>query len=85
MDQDALYKWHLARDFAFAKIHAVQQISGWFSALAEEIACRPLGSVRLPRAEESAMSFVAWHILRRLPKPLLLVGIVFVLVSAAKA
>jgi hypothetical protein len=31
------------------------------------------------------MSFVAWQILRRLPKPLLLVGIIFVLVAAAKA
>jgi hypothetical protein len=31
------------------------------------------------------MSFVAWQILRRLPKPLQLVGIIFVLVAAAKA
>jgi len=31
------------------------------------------------------MSFVVWQILRRLPKPLLLVGIIFVLVAAAKA
>ena len=31
------------------------------------------------------MSFVAWQILRRLPKPLLLVGAIFVLASAARA
>jgi hypothetical protein len=31
------------------------------------------------------MSFVAWKILRRLPKPLLLVLLIFVLVAAAKA
>jgi hypothetical protein len=31
------------------------------------------------------MSFVAWHVLRRLPKPLLLVLLVFVLVAAARA
>jgi hypothetical protein len=31
------------------------------------------------------MSFVAWKILRRLPKPLLLVLLIFVLVAAARA
>jgi hypothetical protein len=31
------------------------------------------------------MSFVAWQIMRRLPKPLLLVGLIFVLAAAARA
>jgi hypothetical protein len=31
------------------------------------------------------MSFVAWKILRRLPKPLLLVLLIFVLAAAARA
>jgi hypothetical protein len=31
------------------------------------------------------MSFVAWKILRRLPKPMLLVLFVFVLAAAARA
>ena len=31
------------------------------------------------------MSFVVWKILRRLPKPLLLVLMVFILVAAARA
>jgi hypothetical protein len=31
------------------------------------------------------MSFVAWQILRRLPKPLLLVLLIFALVAAARA
>lgn len=31
------------------------------------------------------MSFVAWKILRRMPKPLLLVVMVFVLTAAARA
>jgi hypothetical protein len=31
------------------------------------------------------MGFVAWKILRRLPKPLLLVLLIFVLVAAARA
>jgi hypothetical protein len=31
------------------------------------------------------MSFIAWKILRRLPKPLLLVVLIFVLAAAAKA
>ena len=38
-----------------------------------------------PRAEGSSMSFVAWKILRRLPRSLLRVGVVFLLVSAAHA
>jgi hypothetical protein len=33
----------------------------------------------------SSMSFIAWKILRRLPKPLLLALLVFVLAAAAKA
>jgi hypothetical protein len=32
-----------------------------------------------------AMSFVAWQILRRAPKPLLLMGLIFALVAAARA
>lgn len=31
------------------------------------------------------MSFVAWKILRRLPKPILLVLLIFVLAAAARA
>ena len=31
------------------------------------------------------MSYVAWKILRRLPKPLMLVLFIFVLVAAARA
>lgn len=31
------------------------------------------------------MSFVAWKIIRKLPKPLLLVCVLFVLVAAARA
>jgi hypothetical protein len=31
------------------------------------------------------MSFLAWKILRKLPKPLLLVTVVFVLVAAVRA
>jgi hypothetical protein len=31
------------------------------------------------------MSYVAWKILRRLPKPLLLFGLLFVLAAAARA
>jgi hypothetical protein len=31
------------------------------------------------------MSFIAWKILRRLPKPLLLVLLIFVLAAAARA
>jgi hypothetical protein len=33
----------------------------------------------------SSMSFVAWKILRRLPKPMLLVLFIFVLVAGARA
>jgi len=33
----------------------------------------------------SSMSFIAWKILRRLPKPLLLVLLIFVLAAAARA
>jgi len=33
----------------------------------------------------SSMSFVAWKILRRLPKPMLLVFFIFVLVAGARA
>jgi len=38
-----------------------------------------------PRAEGWSMSLVAWKILRRLPKPLLLVAVIFVLAAAARA
>lgn len=31
------------------------------------------------------MSFLAWKILRRAPKPLVLVGLIFVLAAAARA
>ena len=70
-----------------AKISAVQEISGWFAVLAEVVwlAAHYIWFDFGARAEGSAMSFVAWQILRRLPKPLLLVGIIFVLVAAAKA
>ncbi len=52
---------------------------------------RPASSVAdrfirgLPRAEGSSMSFVAWKILRRLPRPLKLVILLFVLAAAARA
>lgn len=36
-----------------------------------------------PCAEEREMSFIAWKILRRLPKPLVLVLVIFVLAARA--
>ena len=39
----------------------------------------------LARAEGLSMSFVAWKILRKMPKPLLLAGLIFTLVAAARA
>jgi hypothetical protein len=47
--------------------------------------CPRIHSRVLPRAEGSSMSFVAWKILRKLPRSLLRVGVVFLLVSAAHA
>jgi hypothetical protein len=31
------------------------------------------------------MSYLAWKLLRRMPRPMLLVGVLFVLVAAARA
>jgi len=74
---------------ALARIRAVQEISGSSQvSLAEVVpACRPQVwfDCGCAHDEASPMSFVAWQILRRLPKPLLLIGIIFVLVAAAKA
>jgi hypothetical protein len=75
-----------------AKIPGVQEISGSISfSLWPKVSSRrhlvyeKSVHSRVSRTEESPMSFVAWKILRKLPKPLLLVGLVFVLVAAARA
>lgn len=40
---------------------------------------------RVPRAEDRSMSYMVWQIMRRLPKPMLLVLLFFVLVAIARA
>jgi len=51
--------------------------AGWFGRFIRGVS---------PRAEdEVAMSFMVWKIMRRLPKPILLVLLFFVLVAVARA
>lgn len=40
---------------------------------------------RIPLREDRVMSFMVWKLMRRLPRPALLVVLIFVLTSLAKA
>jgi hypothetical protein len=60
-------------------------LSGKLPGVSPANFCTRIHSRVLPRAEGSSMSFVAWKILRKLPRSLLRVGVVFLLVSAAHA
>ncbi len=40
---------------------------------------------RFPRAEDLSMSIMVWKVMRRMPKPLLLVFLFFVLAAVARA
>jgi len=62
-----------------------QRIQLFSLAENQSLACQPgLPGISV-RAEELPMSFVAWQILRRMPKPLLLVCMIFMLATAARA
>jgi hypothetical protein len=50
-------------------------------------AWKPFESIhsRISRAEDQAVSFMVWQILRRLPKPLLFILMFFLLAAVARA